>query len=182
MDIFLVRHGTASASWEQHPDPGLSALGYEEAERLAKDLLPRLEKSVKMLSSPLLRAQETANPLALKLGQNVHIDEALAEIPSPANLADRKTWLREFMKQRWIDQSSEILTWRSSAMCLIESLQTSSVLFTHFLLINAVVGQINKAESTLYFWPANCSITHLRLKGSDLELVSLGEQIRSVIN
>jgi len=32
MDIFLVRHGEAAASWGESPDPGLSELGRRQAE------------------------------------------------------------------------------------------------------------------------------------------------------
>ena len=38
MDIFLVRHGAASATWEEHPDPGLSSRGLEEAQNLLMEL------------------------------------------------------------------------------------------------------------------------------------------------
>ena len=37
--IWIVRHGEAAASWEKDPDPGLSALGQEQAERTAQALL-----------------------------------------------------------------------------------------------------------------------------------------------
>jgi len=181
-DIFLVRHGTASATWEEHPDPGLSSRGRQEAQNLEVALSICLDESVRLLSSPLARARETANPLALKLNQKVDVNDAISEIPSPVDLVDRKKWLQKFMKQKWQDQNDEVLTWRSTAIRFVKSLPSSSVLFTHFLLINAIVGEIMKVDRTLYFWPENCSITHIRLNGFAPELVSLGDQMQSVVN
>jgi len=34
----------------------------------------------------------------------------------------------------------------------------------------------------VYFYPANASVTHLRKTGSRLELVSLGQQMQTVVN
>ena len=182
MDIFLVRHGAASATWEEHPDPGLSSRGLEEAQNLKSGLSPYLDGSVRLLSSPLARARETASPLALKLNQKVDVAESISEVPSPVDLIHRKKWLQEFMKQKWEDQNDDVLVWRSRAIRFVKSLSSPSVLFTHFLLINAIVGEIVKVDRTLYFWPENCSITHIRSNGVSLELVSLGDQMHSVVN
>ena len=78
--------------------------------------------------------------------------------------------------------NDDVLAWRSTAICFVKSLSSPSVLFTHFLLINAIVGEIMKVDRTFYFWPENCSITHIRSNGISLELVSLGHQMRSVVN
>lgn len=182
MDIFLVRHGTASATWEEHPDPGLSSRGREEAQNLEPSLSPYLNRSVRLLSSPLARARETARPLALKLNKKVDVTESISEVPSPVDLINRKKWLQEFMKQKWQDQNDDVLAWRAMAIRFVKSLSSPSVLFTHFLLINAIVGEIMKVDRTLYFWPENCSITHIRSNGDSLELVSLGDQMSSIVN
>ncbi|MBL6823925.1 MAG: histidine phosphatase family protein, partial [Luminiphilus sp.] len=58
--IWLVRHGEAAASWEKDPDPGLSALGREQAERTALMLSDVVPEHARVVSSPLLRAQQTA--------------------------------------------------------------------------------------------------------------------------
>ena len=72
------------------------------------------------------------------------------------------------MKQRWQDQNDDVLAWRATAIRFVKSLSSPSVLFTHFLLINAIVGEIMKVDRTLYFWPENCSITHIRSNGISL--------------
>ncbi len=61
MDIFLVRHGEAAASWGQASDPGLSELGIEQASAAAETLRPLLGLETRLLSSPLKRACDTAS-------------------------------------------------------------------------------------------------------------------------
>mgnify|MGYP001817061393 FL=1 len=56
------------------------------------------------------------------------------------------------------------------------------MIFSHFLAINAVVGQITGQPETVCFLPDNASITHLRNIGGSLELVSLGQQMQTVVN
>ena len=58
--IFLVRHGEAAASWGEATDPGLSDKGREQAECAADELASMLGDYTTIVSSPLLRAQETA--------------------------------------------------------------------------------------------------------------------------
>jgi len=182
MDIFLVRHGEAAASWAQSPDPGLSELGMEQARAAARALQDRLVGQVQLYSSPLARARETAQPLAAALTVSVEISEAFREIRAPVPLERRQAWLRQFMQQRWEQQSPDLHEWRSRAVGELLQMASPAVIFTHFLLINAVVGHILGERNTLHFWPDNGSITHLRRSEGGLELVELGAQMPSVVN
>ncbi|CAA0096996.1 2,3-bisphosphoglycerate-dependent phosphoglycerate mutase [Halioglobus japonicus] len=183
MDIFLVRHGEAAASWGELPDPGLSDLGRQQAEAAAQKLQQQLgEDGALLISSPLQRAVETAAPLSTLRQNRVQIDEAFREIPSPVPLAQRQAWLRQFMQQQWHEQAEDLNVWRSRALQQLLELRESAVIFTHFLVINAVVGQLLERPETLYFWPANGSITHLRHNGTDLELVALGQELKTKVN
>ena len=183
MDIYLVRHGEAAASWAQAPDPGLSALGQEQARAAARALQAKLAAdAVQLISSPLARTLETAAPLAGELGLAVQVDEAFREIQAPVPLAERQAWLRQFMQQRWDQQPAQLHSWREQATRRLLALDTPAVVFTHFLVINAVVGQLTGSATTLCCWPDNGSITHLRYGGSGLELVALGAQMSTVVN
>ena len=73
-DVWIVRHGEAAASWEADPDPALSELGRSQAEATSLALLELLPNDVSIISSPLRRAQETAEALATKMGKPVAID------------------------------------------------------------------------------------------------------------
>lgn len=182
IDIYLVRHGEAAASWGEDSDPGLSDLGQQQAEAVARQLLPLLSPDTRLLSSPLARAQETAAPLSDGLGAVVHVADAFREIPSPVALSERQSWLRQFMRERWSDQDKHLLQWRDTALQQLQVLERTSVVFTHFLVINAVVGRLTRRSETLCFWPDNGSVTQLRLCDGQLSLVSLGAQMRSVVN
>ena len=182
MDIFLVRHGEAAASWSQSSDPGLSELGREQARAAAVQLQPIVADDTQLISSPLARAQETAEPLAAILEQPVAIDKVYSEIPSPVPLEQRQTWLRQFMQQRWDEQSADLHAWRAGAYRSLAAQQRPVVVFTHFLVINAVVGQILGRPETLHFYPDNGSVTQLRLADTELELVELGRELQTLVN
>ncbi len=182
MDIFLVRHGEAAANWGESPDPGLSELGHQQAEVAAALLEQEITVGTQLWSSPLRRAIETAGPLARIMRQTVREDEAFREIPAPVPLAQRQTWLRQFMQQQWHAQAEDLIAWRTAALNQLLALQQPAVVFTHFLVINAIVGQVLARDETLCFWPANGSITRLRHHGAGLELIMLGEEITTLVN
>ena len=182
MDIFLVRHGEAAASWAQEPNPGLSQLGWQQAESAAARLGNQVGDDTLILSSPLQRAVETAEPLATLLQQSVLEDETFREIPSTVPLSDRQAWLRQFMQEQWSEQGDELLAWRTAALEHLQALTRPAVVYSHFLLINAIVGQVLNRSETLCFRPDNGSITHFRHTGTGLELVALGQQMQTSVN
>jgi broad specificity phosphatase PhoE len=132
--IWLVRHGEAAASWEKDPDPGLSALGREQAERTA------------------------------------------------LMLSGRKVWLQDFMRQRWSEQSDDLWSWRSDIILGLRDVMQPTVIFCHFLVINAVVAEITEKNDVLQIYPANASFHELALDGETLSLIQLGEQMETRVN
>ncbi|MFT4520259.1 MAG: broad specificity phosphatase PhoE [Halioglobus sp.] len=182
MDIYLVRHGEAAASWGESPDPGLSELGVEQAEAVGRTLAEQLSGSTQLVSSPLARAQETALPLARVLEKSVGISDIFREVPSPVPLEQRQDWLRQFMAQQWDEQGEDLIGWRDATSQGLLAFTQPTVVFTHFLVINAVVGQLLGKPETLCCWPDNGSITHLRKTPDGLELVALGKQIKTHVN
>ncbi|MDG2046863.1 MAG: histidine phosphatase family protein [Halioglobus sp.] len=182
MDLFLIRHGEASATWGESSDPGLSRLGQQQSEEAAEALQQHVCSDTLLLSSPLQRARETAIPLARMLRRDVAIEDVFREIPSPVPVAQRQIWLRQFMHQQWGEQGDELLAWRTAALHRLLSLTQPAAVFTHFLVINAVVGQLLDRPDTVCIWPANGSITRLRHNGSHLELLALGAQMETTVN
>ncbi len=183
MDIYLVRHGEAAASWSESADPGLSDLGWSQAEAVASELQPHLDpENLQLLSSPLQRAQETAVPLARHLGMEVALADAFREVPSPVPLSERQTWLRQFMSQEWHQQPQSLHQWRERILATLSSLQRPTVIFSHFLVINAVLSELEQRSEILCSWPDNGSATHLRLREGNLELVARGREMDTVVN
>jgi broad specificity phosphatase PhoE len=179
VSIYLVRHGEAAAAWGEDPDPGLSTQGRQQALQV-RDELERCRDLV-LLSSPLLRAQETAQPLATALRTSLSLDERYREIPSPAG-TDRRAWLKQVMKQNWQDQSPELLDWREAAWNGLFEFEQSTAIFTHFMVINAVCSKLTDHPETVCCVPDNGCIMQLRLDGNALELLSIGRQMATTVN
>lgn len=180
MEIFLIRHGEATASWDEHPDPGLSPEGRQQAVKV-RDELERYQ-GLQLISSPLVRAQETAQPLASTLRASVITDPRFREIPSPVGIEDRRAWLNAFMRQEWSEQGPEIHRWRNEAWNALFEFETTTAVITHFMIINAIVSRLTEAPETVCCVPDNGSITHIRMESGALKLVAVGRQAKTLVN
>ncbi len=182
MAIYLVRHGEAEAHWGQSADPGLSSRGQSQAEACARQLAPRIGSDAVLVSSPLTRAMQTAAPLARICGLDFQVKEAYREIPAPVPLAQRRDWLRGFMRQDWANQPADLYAWRDAMLSSLMATPSTTVIFTHFLVINTIVGHTLGKSSTQCFWPDNASITEIQLNDQQLELIDLGREMETPIN
>jgi len=170
--IFLVRHGEAASGWGDHPNPGLSALGHKQAEAVAGQLATLGARS--LISSPMQRCRDTAAPFAKHLGIDARVEPAVSEIVTPEMVDDRVTWLRNLMGGHWPD---DMLPWCQSARGAVEALPDGTAVFSHFVAINAIVGQLQDKPDVLVFKPGHCSVTILaRNSQGNLCLKQLGEE------
>jgi broad specificity phosphatase PhoE len=181
VDIFLVRHGEAAANWGEAPDPGLSPVGRQQALEV-RDELESYDGKLQVVSSPLLRAQETAQPLATILRSSITTDEDFCEIPSPVGIDDRQAWLSGFMKQQWSEQDPVISQWRERAWSKLFEFDEHTAVFTHFMIINAICGQLTESLETICCVPDNGSVTQLKLESGALKLVEIGRQLQTTVN
>lgn len=79
VELILVRHGRPNrVEGVFPPDPGLTALGFAQADAVAK-VLGSLPVSA-IFSSGLKRALQTAEPTAQRVGLDIDIDHDLAEL------------------------------------------------------------------------------------------------------
>lgn len=182
MNIFLVRHGEAAAHWHEADDPGLSERGRQQAADSARDLLARIEPGVRLLSSPLLRARQTAEPLAEALGAAVTIAEPFREIPTPVTRAERQTWLNTIARQSWDEQEPMVRDWHRALLARLRQVREDTVVFTHFMVLNAIVGALQADDRVVCYLPDNASVTTLAGSGEALRLIELGRQIRTRVN
>lgn len=182
MKIFLVRHGQAAAKWHEFDDPALSVLGHRQAAAAAQALAAQVDPDVRLISSPLLRARETALPLAAALGAEVSIVDAFREIPTPVPLAERQNWLRVIARQNWAEQHAMVREWRQSLLQQLQQIRHPTVVFTHFMVLNAIVGALSAEEKVLCFLPDNASVTTLQLSEGSLQMLELGHQLKTVIH
>lgn len=182
MNIYLIRHGEAAEKWHQADDPGLSELGRQQAAKTAQLLLPQLGPDVRLVSSPMLRARETAQPLADALGTEPVIIETFREIPTPVDKADRHEWLRSIAPQSWQQQHVMVQNWRRALLAELENVREHAVVFTHFMVLNAIVGSLQQRDRVICFRPANASVTVVQWSGNAHQLLELGHQMESRIN
>ena len=181
-NVFLVRHGEATANWGQDSDPGLSQRGFEQSEAVSSIFSERFRAPLKIISSPLLRARQTAAPLARCFDTTVEIDPAYTEIISPHGLAARQVWLKRFMEETWEFQPQALLEWRKMAIESLRNILPGTVIYTHFMVINTLVGWLVDSQATVTFRPDNCSVTELKLEKKQFTLVKCGGELPSVIN
>ena len=175
VQLYLVRHGRASAGFAEAHDPGLDNLGRDQALAIAQELAPR--GPLPILTSPLKRARETAAPLAELWKVPAQVEPKVAEISSPTeNLQERSMWLAQALRGRWSELPSFYQDWRDSLVTFLRTCKTSAVVTTHFVAINAIVGAAIGDDRMVCFEPDHCSCTVLDVTGRNLRLVSLGRQ------
>ena len=88
--VFLVRHCQSTG---QAPDAPLTDLGHQQAVRLANALADAGIRRI--VSSPYIRARQSIEPLADRLGLTVETDERLIErVLAGASLTDWREWIR----------------------------------------------------------------------------------------
>jgi probable phosphoglycerate mutase len=182
MSIFLVRHGEAAATWTEANDPGLSERGRRQAAAAALQLMDQLPPGSRLLSSPLQRARETAAPLASALGAEPAIVEPFREIPTPVAMTKRQTWLNRIARQTWSEQHAMVQDWRAAVLAALREIREPTVVFTHFMTLNAIVGALQDDERVVTFLPDNASVTTLRGFGDGLQLAELGRELRTKVN
>jgi len=182
MKIFLVRHGQASAKWHESDDPGLSEMGHQQAAAAAQQLVALVDPGVRVISSPMLRARETARPLSEALGADVSIVDAFREIPTPVPLAERQAWLKLVAGQAWSEQHAMVRKWHRSIFQRLMEIRHPSVVFTHFMVLNAIVGALSDADKVVCFLPDNASITKLQLNEGSLKVLELGHQLKTIVH
>ena len=160
----MVRHGRASAGWDTALDPGLDDLGRKQAQEVASKLDQIfVGKDVKIVSSPLVRCRQTASAFAKLRALPVRVCAEVTEIPSPVGveMSGRVDWLREVMKGRWSDLDDSYLSFRDRLVEFVRAIERNTVIFSHFVAINAVVGSLTNDDRLVIRSLDNCSVTLL---------------------
>ena len=172
--IYFVRHGEAEAGWGTAPDPGLSALGLKQAEAVAAELGKQSVSQI--IASPMRRCQETSRPFASTSRLHVATDPAVSEIPTPEGLSDRVEWLRGFMAGSWDAAPSVVADWRSDLISRLATIENDTVVFSHFIAINTIVGHLEGSDLVPSFRPGHCSVTVLKREGNKLSVDRRGSE------
>lgn len=179
--VRLVRHGRAAAGWDADPDPGLDDLGRRQAEEVAALLVGHGPAPI--VTSPLRRCRETAAPLAAAWSVETVVDPAVAEIPSPDGvpMGERVDWLRAAMRGTWSDLGPRYTDFRDGVAARIAACTVPTVVFSHFVAINAVIGAATGDDRLVIRSLDNCSVTVVEVDGGRLRLVEGGHEADTLI-
>ncbi len=180
--LILVRHGEAAAKWGESKDPGLSELGHSQALEISSKITEQCEP-LKLFSSPMKRAIETAHPFEEKWQCRMTVIPELIEIPShQIPVEERRVWLSKLKQEKWPAQPQLLQNWRKGIIDFLHSRTEDSLMTTHFAVINTVVAEAMGIEDIFSFEPANCSATIVEVSRGSLRLVDKGIEARTIIN
>jgi len=179
--VYLVRHGRAAAGWDADPDPGLDRIGSVQAATVADRLVG--VGPLALVSSPLRRCRETAAPLATRWSADVVVQPAVAEIPSPEGvpMGERVDWLRAAMGGTWTDLGQRYTAFRDGVVAAVTELTADTVVFSHFVAINAVIGAALGDDRLVIRSLDNCSVTVVDVLDGQVHLVEGGHEADTLI-
>jgi broad specificity phosphatase PhoE len=175
MRLILVRHGRPDEGDLDSPnDPPLNADGWRQA-RAAANLLAS-EPITRIVASPLLRAQQTARPLAERLVLPIDTVEGWAEADRRASRYRSTETLRAEGGEAWARflqdpiryLGAEPDAFRAGVLAALhetaspENRGSRVVVFTHGLPINVVLSHALGLTSITHFLVAYGSVTRLR--------------------
>lgn len=179
--VHLVRHGRAAAGWNVDPDPALDRIGRSQADEVGERLRKMPPSAV--VSSPLRRCQDTAAPLAAAWGVQVSIEPRVAEIPSPEGVAmeDRVDWLRLAMQGTWADLGPRYTAYRDTVVAAVREFTKPTVVFSHFIAINVLIGAALGDDRLVIRSLDNCSVTVVDVTPQGVVLVEGGHEADTLI-
>lgn len=165
--VILVRHGrttlNATGRLRGHLDPPLDEVGIADVARLADRLAPLLadHRPHRILSSPLVRATQTAQAIADRAGLAVTIEDCLVD-------RDYGSWsgeLTDEVLKRWgsIDAAPGVES-RASVAARVRGLLTEHipdaplVLVTHDANLHAMLEQLNPSLANTPLDPGSWSL------------------------
>ena len=183
IQVIFIRHAEASNSWGNHPDPGLSDNGKNQSTELINH--PELIEldDYSFISSPKLRAIETAKPLAEKFKKELIIENIFTEIPSLNIEPDKKQeWLKNILQMNKNDLPENITKWKDNIISKTKAFSQDSVVFTHFIVINALLSELNSETKLLYFYPDYTSIVKITIEDGEFRNFSIDKDKKTFIN
>ncbi|MEE2674167.1 MAG: histidine phosphatase family protein [Myxococcota bacterium] len=189
MELLLIRHGLPERVVNEDgtpADPPLSAKGRDQAERVARWL--EGTSIDRLYSSPLLRARETAQPLATLRGLPVEIEAGVREYDADSSLYIPMEELKEHDYEQWQALVSggyapevDFLAFRSEVVAGVERIIAGNpgrrvAVFCHGGVVNAWAAHVLGMEPSLFIDVSYTSINRFWAASSgERSLGSLNE-------
>ena len=183
IEVIFIRHAEASSSWGDHPDPGLSDDGITQSKKLINH--PELKQldNYSFIASPKLRAMDTARPLAKKFKKELVIENVYTEIPSPnIKPKNKQEWLKNILQMNKNNLPENVAKWKDNIISKTKAFSQDSVVFTHFMVINALLSELNSETKLLYFYPDYTSILKISIEDGKFKNFSIEKDKKTFIN
>lgn len=183
--LYLVRHGEPAET--VGVDPGLTEHGHRQAAALADWFAARSLGPLRVATSPLRRTRETAAPLAAAWALDVRVVDAVRELPSAGlDVVARREWLRLVLDGVWDRLGDEQRAWRAGVLDAVRAIGaegTDTVVVSHYVPVNVVVGAGLKDDRVTIFSPGHCSVTVVDVDATTgaIAVVELGGQQRTSV-
>lgn len=179
--LYLIRHGRVADDSAAPEDPELGAQGLEQARAVARELQARLARPLPILTSPMRRCRETAAPLAELWQAQPMVEPRVIEVPSPPGEA-RQPWLKRALTATWAElereeQGRQLADWRTGVREAVLACREDTVIFSHYVPINHIVGLALRREQVVCFRPDNASVTVIETGAGGIRLVELGHEM-----
>ena len=75
----------------------------------------------------------------------------------------------------------QLQVWRQDLLAAVRSLVEDTVVFSHFIAINTLVGHALLDNRVTIFLPDNASITSLKIEATSIELIQMGTEMPTLI-
>ncbi len=183
IEVIFIRHAEASSSWGDHPDPGLSDTGVAQSKKLINR--PELKQldDYSFISSPKKRAIDTARSLAKKFEKELIIENIFTEIPSPnIEPKNKQDWLKNILQMNKNDLPENITMWKDNIISKTRAFSQDSIVFTHFMVINALLSELNSETKLLYFYPDYTSLIKITIEDGEFRNFSIDKDKKTFIN
>lgn len=183
--LFLIRHAEPEGQWGgKDADPGLTKTGKVEATAAGERMA--VHGRMKIISSPLKRAKETAAGVASIMGGQVQVDPRIGEVAAPPGTSDRRKWLDETFPwgdqrtmRKWASTDPALQQWRQGVLQAATTLTEDAVFVTHYIAINVLVGAAMKSDFTIVCRPEFASITEMIVEDGQLIALFRGVPIQA---
>lgn len=194
MELIIVRHGLpvrVETEDGSPADPPLSDEGHNQADRLARWL--EREGIDRVYTSPMVRAQQTAEPLARLLSQEATVEEGVAEFDQAADSyvpleelkrTDPERW-RELMAGGW-QGLYDPAAFKETVVTAIEGIIGDNpggrvAIICHGGVINTWAAHVLDTPRQLFFQPQYTSINRFMASSKGhRSVVSLNESAHLV--
>jgi broad specificity phosphatase PhoE len=190
--LILVRHGMPDEGHLQRPhDPPLNKTGRCQAAQIAERLAG--EGIFRIVSSPQMRARNTAAPLAERLGLTVEVIEGLAEVDRYTDRYRSPETIRKEAPERWEefrqsparffgrdDDEFRLGVLEAFANIFAEPKAAAIGVFTHGMPIKTLLVHILGLATPAKFAIGHCSVTRVAGETIDaLHIESVNETLIS---